>query len=327
MNYELKDCIDAGTEFCPCHLAETGDCILCSQLSGKAFCDCANWKGVCIYQEFIWNGSKAKAGRKNYLCNILKKELIEDNLLILTIKTSHKLAIDLSKVGSYIFIRNPKTEQFYDAPISIMDSDISEDCIKVGIEIKGIKTKSIALLEEGNGILIRGPFWNGDLGLKNIYNSKNSTCIIVARGIGQAPMLPVMKKLHANGNKIIVIMDKAPYKEIFIEDYLKQCNAEVIECNTLENGSLSEEAKIVIQSILNKENVSLVHCSAADILIFSIIEFIDDRVKTSCCNNAKMCCGEGICGTCTARFRGHRVKKMCKFQIEPKYVFEGRRLI
>ncbi|NFG18899.1 sulfide/dihydroorotate dehydrogenase-like FAD/NAD-binding protein, partial [Clostridium botulinum] len=49
MEYEIKDCIDAGSEYCPCHLAETGDCILCSQLSGKKFCDCINWKGVCIY--------------------------------------------------------------------------------------------------------------------------------------------------------------------------------------------------------------------------------------------------------------------------------------
>lgn len=73
MEYEIKDCIDAGSEYCPCHLAETGDCILCSQLSGKKFCDCINWKGVCIYQEFIWNGKKAKEERETYLGKIIKK--------------------------------------------------------------------------------------------------------------------------------------------------------------------------------------------------------------------------------------------------------------
>ena len=45
---ETIDCIDAGSEFCPCHLAESGECILCSQLQGSHFCDCLNWKGVCI---------------------------------------------------------------------------------------------------------------------------------------------------------------------------------------------------------------------------------------------------------------------------------------
>ena len=49
MKYEIIDCIDAGTEYCPCHLAETGDCILCSELCSKTFCDCVNWKGTCIY--------------------------------------------------------------------------------------------------------------------------------------------------------------------------------------------------------------------------------------------------------------------------------------
>ena len=65
---ETIDCIDAGTEFCPCHLAESGECILCSQLQGGHFCDCLNWKGVCIYQEFHDNGNKAKEQRKTYTC-------------------------------------------------------------------------------------------------------------------------------------------------------------------------------------------------------------------------------------------------------------------
>ena len=60
---EYANCIDCGTEFCPCKLAETGECILCSQLQGEHFCDCLNWNGVCIYQELYNNGMKAKKGR------------------------------------------------------------------------------------------------------------------------------------------------------------------------------------------------------------------------------------------------------------------------
>jgi dihydroorotate dehydrogenase electron transfer subunit len=327
VNYEIRDCIDAGTEYCPCHLAETGDCLICSQLSGKTFCDCINWKGVCIYQEYKWNGEKAKKGRKSYSCKITKKENVEKNVIVFSILAPHELVKNLTHPGSYVFLRSGKTSQFYDVPISIMDIDTEENLLIVAIEIKGIKTKCINLLNEGDSILVRGPYWNGDLGLRNIYKSKEGTSVIIARGIGQAPMIPVLKKLYSNGNKIIVIMDKANYKNIFIQKYLELCNCTVINCNTLQSGAISEELKSILDRLFENENINLVHCSGPDILNYKALEYLGSKVDFSCCNNAKMCCGEGVCGACSTRFKGHRVKKLCKAQIEPKYIFEGRRLI
>ncbi|NFM46588.1 sulfide/dihydroorotate dehydrogenase-like FAD/NAD-binding protein [Clostridium botulinum] len=314
-------------ETCPCHLAETGDCILCSQLSGKKFCDCINWKGVCIYQEFIWNGKKAKEERETYLGKIIKKDNIEDKTIVLTISLSHKLCQQLVYPGSFVFLRNKNDSGFYDAPISIMDVDTEENFIKVAIEIRGVKTKTIASLNKNDDILVRGPFWNGVLGLKNVYMTKNGASLLISRGIGQAPLVPVMKKLYSNGNKIIAIIDNSGYENILIKDYLELYNTEVIELNTLKAGELTEELKDKLKEILDKEDINIIHCSAQDIIIYKLIEFLDGKVPISSSNNAKMCCGEGVCGTCTVRYKGHIVKRLCKVQTEPKYVFRERRLI
>lgn len=327
MKYEIIDCIDAGSEYCPCHLAETGDCLLCSQLCGKTFCDCVKWKGTCIYQEYVWNGKKAKEGRRTYTCKIIKKEIIENDLLILSINVTHKLAKDLLRPGSFVFLRNPSTEEFYNVPLSVMDVQSEENIIKIALEIKGTKTKKINELNENDDILVKAPFWNGVFGINRVYESKDATSIIIARGIGQAPIIPVMKKLYSNGNKIIVIIDKANYNTNFIKDYLQMCSAKVIECNTFCNGDTTDELKELLNKLLANENVNLVHCAGPDILIYKIMQFLNDRTNFSCCNNAKMCCGEGICGACTTRFKGHRVKRLCKIQTDPKYIFEGRRLI
>ena len=327
MNYEITDCIDAGTDYCPCHLAEAGECILCSQLSGKTFCDCINWKGVCIYQEYIWNGGKPKTQRKSYVCKVLKKETPDKKLVIFTILTSHKLVQDLMHPGSYVFIRHPQTTQFYDAPISVMDVNLEENWIKLAIEIKGIKTKSINKIKEGENILIRAPFWNGIFGLKNVYNSKDGTSVVLARGIGLAPMVPVLKKLYSNGNKIITIVDRANYKDIFVKEYLTLYNCEVIEMNSLVKGEVSEELKNLLTKLIKDEKVNLVHCDGPDILNLKITEFLKHKVNIACCNNARMCCGEGVCGSCSARFKGRVVKRLCKIQAEPKNLFEGRRYI
>ena len=135
---ETIDCIDAGSEFCPCHLAESGECILCSQLQGSHFCDCLNWKGVCIYQELYNNGNKAKEQRKTYTCKVCEKVLCQDDVLLIKFEAPHKLVIDLARPGSFIFIRSNE-DVYFDVPISILESDIETNIISIMIEIRELK--------------------------------------------------------------------------------------------------------------------------------------------------------------------------------------------
>jgi dihydroorotate dehydrogenase electron transfer subunit len=258
---------------------------------------------------------------------VIKKENPEKDLVVFTLLTSHKITQDLTHPGSYIFMRSPQSLQFYDAPISVMEANVEENWIKVSIEVKGIKTKGIDRVKEGESMLIRAPFWNGVLGLRNLFSVKDGTSIVVARGIGLAPMIPVLRKLYSNGNRLITIIDKANYEEIFVKNYLNAYDCRIIECPTLDKGELSEEIKEILQKLIDTENLNLVHCDGPDILIFKMMEFLKSRVKFSCCNNAKMCCGEGVCGTCSVRYKGHVVKRLCKVQSDPKNLFEGRRLI
>ena len=217
---ENIDCIDAGTEYCPCKLAESGECLLCSQLHGSTFCDCLNWKGICIYQEFYYNGNKAKEGRKTYNCIVEDRTLYDNEVLLIKFKAPHKLVIDLSKPGSFIFIRTEENI-YFDVPISILDANIDTNIISIMIEIRGVKTKKLLEIKEGGNITIRGPYWNGVFGVKNIKKQKDSNAIVLARGIGMAPMLPVIKKLKENNNQVTVILDKAPFKDIYVTDYLE----------------------------------------------------------------------------------------------------------
>lgn len=327
---EAVDCIDAGTEFCPCHLAESNECILCSQLQGSCFCDCLNWNGVCIYHEFINNGSKAKEGRKTFNCLVEKKVLYQNDVLLIKFKVPHKLAIDLVKPGSFIFIRTNENV-YFDVPISILESNIETNIVTIMIEIRGIKTKKLLDIEEGGEITIRGPYWNGVFGLKNLNKQVNNNVLVIARGIGMAPMMPVIRKLSLNNNNINLILDKDPYKGNYVQEFLSEYNLNIIEESVLDKGELTDEVKVLIKSYIKEKNVSYIHLAGADILTVKIIEYLDniegDEVKLSCCNNIKMCCGEGVCGSCTARFSGHRVKRFCKVQADPRNVFEGRRFI
>lgn len=327
---ESIDCIDAGTEFCPCHLAESGECILCSQLHGSCFCDCINWKGVCIYQEFHDNGNKAKVGRKTYSCEVSESIIYENELLLIKFKAPHKLAIDLAKPGSFIFVRSEENV-YFDVPISILESDIETNIISIMVEVRGIKTKKLLDIKVGQNITIRGPYWNGVFGLKNIRKQKNNHAIVLARGIGMAPVIPVISKLVKQGNKVTVILDRRPYQDIYVSEWLDKIDIIPQEMNLIDKGELSPEAKVAVKSLIKYNNISLIHTAGADILTYKLIEFLNELerndIDLSCCNNFKMCCGEGVCGSCTARFSGQRVKRFCKVQTDPRSIFEGRRFI
>lgn len=299
-------------------------------MQGSHFCDCLNWKGVCIYQELHDNGNKAKEQRKTYTCKVCEKILYPDDVLLIKFEAPHKLVIDLARPGSFIFIRSEENV-YFDVPISILESDIEKDIISIMIEIRGIKTKQLLNIESGGNITIRGPYWNGVFGLKNIRKQKNNEALVIARGIGMAPMMPVIDRLVENGNTVTLILDKQPFKEIYVSEWLDKLNIVPQEMNLIEKGELSPEGKVAIKSIVKYNNISLIHIAGADILTYSVIDFLDslDRqdIDLSCCNNFKMCCGEGVCGSCTARFAGHRVKRFCKVQASPRGIFEGRRLI
>ncbi len=256
--------------------------------------------------------------------------LCQDDVLLIKFEAPHKLAIDLAKPGSFIFIRSDENV-YFDVPISILDSNIDTNIISVMIEIRGVKTKQLLNIESGGEITIRGPYWNGVFGLKNIRKQKNNNILVIARGIGMAPMVPVIKKLVQNDNKVTVIVDKQPFNDVYVSEWLDKLNIVPQEMNLIEKGKLSPEAKVAIKSIIGYNNISLIHIAGADILTYDVIEYLDylDRqdIDLSCCNNFKMCCGEGVCGACTARFSGHRVKRFCKVQASPRAIFEGRRLI
>lgn len=326
---EATDCIDAGSEFCPCKLAETGECIICSQMHGKCFCDCSNWKGVCIYQEFFNNGMKAKKGRDKYSSKILSIDNYKNDLLLIKLDVPHKLALQLINPGSYIFVC-PDENMYFDTPISILESDSDKNIITLAVEVRGIKTKKLLDFKEGDKINIRAPYWNGVFGIKNIEKQNGTNCLVLGKGIGLAPMIPVIRRLKLQDCNVSVGIDYSSLDKEFIDEFISKYDTKNNEINLLDKGELTKECKKLIKDSLDS-GTNYIHTAGADILSLRVIEFLDSLnrkdVLLSCCNNFKMCCGEGICGACTARYKGHRVKRFCKVQTDPRSIFEERRLI
>lgn len=324
MSYEAVDCIDAGSEYCPCYLAETNNCLICSQLQGKEFCDCINWKGVCIYQEYIWNGGKRKKPREGISARVLEKKAVSDKTLFLKIKVSKTLSRELNQPGSYLFIREENHPDFFDVPMSVMYADENEGTLDLLLQIKGVKTK--VLKDIGDSLSIRAPYWNGIIGLKNLKTVKDKKCVIVTRGIAQAPSVLVAKKLRFSGNDVMVFMDRGSCNTTYSRDYFERLGCSVTETTAIKNKAIDENFRLKLQEIMNTGTIGLVFSGGSDILhrgMLDIIKRSNNDIPFVCTNNANICCGEGVCGSCNIRLKDGRRIKACKAQVNPADMIGG----
>lgn len=307
MAIQRWECIDAGSDYCPCYLAETMDCITCSHLKGKEFCDC-EWRGVCIYQAYIFEGNRKKEPREDIEAPIIETREYGENIIIFTLKIPHTLARELNQPGAYIFIRNEKFKHYFDIPISIMQVDTNKDLIRLAVEIHGVKTKTIKTAK--NHLLIRGPYWNGLLGLRHLKQTRDSNCLFVVRGIAQAPAILAVNYLLRNNNTVDLIIDTGTANYDFMEDYC-EIN-EFKKCNLYE----SEGIKLLDKQI-NSKKYSLVFIGTSDYLRENLYASNNKlkEIKNVTTNNNEICCGEGICGSCTIYDIDGMPIRTCKTQV------------
>ncbi|AFS78425.1 hypothetical protein Curi_c14150 [Gottschalkia acidurici 9a] len=318
MKHRLE-CIDAGSEYCPCYLAETNDCITCSHLQGKEFCEC-NWRGICIYQEYVMNGCKRKKQRESNVAKVEEIKNISDNCIILKLKVNNTLARQLKEPGAYVFLRGEELPHYFDTPMSIMDVDEVNGYIYIAYQILGSKTKKLE--KDREEYLVRGPYWNGLYGMKNLKKVSNKECLVVVKGIAQAPAILVVKKLLKNQNNVTFIVDKGAIGDVFIKDFIKGLNMKTIETNLQ-----SSSGEMLIKNILKNNDIGLVYSGGSDVLHSSIIRMIDETKKDPfivVTNNNEICCGEGVCGGCTIRLADGVRAKSCKTQLDARKVIERR---
>ena len=307
---EKTKCIDSGSEYCPCYLAETNDCLVCTHLQGKGFCDCS-WSGVCIYQDFFWCGNKIKNSRTESEGLIIDKKMIGEKVCIFKIKISKTLARQLKHPGSYILMRDPEKPLIFNVPMSIMSADEINGEIEVAVEIIGAKTKS--LIDCSEKIIIKGPFWNGVLGLKELKHLHHNNVLVIARGIALAPTLLLIEYLLKNNNSITFLVDPGKIGEIFIMDRLKDLDINLLEINIRSEYGLER-----IKSLLRSKKFEFLFSGGADklhkILLNELSSFEND-IKFASTNNSHICCGEGICGSCESKTSDGTSVKMCKCQL------------
>ncbi|MEG1286084.1 MAG: hypothetical protein RRZ84_08435 [Romboutsia sp.] len=306
----VRGCADAGTKYCPCHLAYSGDCIKCSLNKGKKTCDCL-WQGVCIYNEIQHNGENQINEREEYLCNIVDQREIQSNIFLIKIEIPKIIAKDLCKPGAYVLLKSKdKDSDIFNAPISVMDVDVENNILEVIIKPRGIKTKPIVKFDS---VRVKGPYFNGVFGLRELNTTYNLNCVVILNGLSQVNSIKLIRKLIENKNHVEVFIDtKAVILNEVVEKIMKT------GANIHELDIRLDEAFIL--DYIRRNDVKLVYSgghTSFNKYIMNKIDSVNKDIKLVIPNNNLICCGEGVCGACTVNLNGERVKS-CKTQIDSR---------
>ncbi|NLY70356.1 MAG: hypothetical protein GX076_01520 [Clostridiales bacterium] len=304
------DCVDAGSENCPCYLALTDDCLICSRLQGKDCCDC-NWKGVCIYNEFIQGNKRVNNPRKDFPAEIVKKKYYLDDLVAITLQVGKGFALKASRPGSYIFLRKEDSENFYETPLCVMAADIEKEQVTIAIKVISSKTKTI--VEAEDRLMVRGVYRNGILGINEITDRdvKGKKILMVVKGIGLAPAMLTANYLWLK-NRVDLVIDREKVSEDLIADYLGEGEGIIKYMNLADQIDQKE-----LKDLLIRENYDTVIILASDHFIKLIAKMVKDTIpqaKLAVSNNFNICCGEGVCGACSVVNSKGQTFKMCKCQ-------------
>ena len=334
-----KKCIDAGTVNCPCYLAEYGKCQVCSRLGGSctcctvcsggselhdAGCDCdrnagtpaacnCQWQGVCIYNEYMQNKFCIYEQRESRLCEIQKIKWFEDDLAVMRISVPRGMAERASLPGSFVFVKSPEMESYFDFPVSVLRSDFENSALELAVKVLGPKSR--ALLDRDRGYVeLRGVYRNGLLGAEKLLGAGDRLrtanqggtdldagklrVLCFTKGIGIAPVANYIR--WADGrDRIDVIADLDKISREFAEYVLGAGGINsVTYCPLPLELPWAEQEKY-------------------DVIIISASDYYQQNIyvpeaKKVLSNNTSMCCGEGICGACICMDANGTAHRMCK---------------
>lgn len=311
----IRRCGDLSSEFCPCLLAEVNQCEYCSRLQGKDYCDC-NWSGKCPLYEKYWlthsGGQLQRRLRPDYSGRIISRSKVSPEMYIYEIEVPLMLAEGLVRIGSFIFLRcqgDPKEAHF---PVGLMAAE--EGRITVAVECNGIKTRRFCQ-SEIDDILVTGPYFNAVLGSPWIDNIEFGRVLLIAGGSGQAPAVSIAQKLASGQNEIVCLLSAGHLAKLFAKDYLEKyirpSQLHIIK-------GLPEDGQAKLDAVTANEAFDLVVSAGPDGQHAMLMQYFKDKgisIPMAATNNAVMCCGEGLCGSCRKILKSGQAVRMCKAQV------------
>ncbi len=186
-------------------------------------------------------------------------------------------------------------------PLTIADWDCERGTVTLIFMVVGASTQKLAKMNPGDRLeALSGPLGHAS----EIENY--GTVVLVAGGVGTAPVYPIMKALKEKGNKIIAIQGARTKELLFWQDKLASVSDEHII--TTDDGSFGRKGLVTepLKEILEKDKSvgRVVAIGPAIMMKFCAKTSQPFGIKTMVSLNPIMVDATGMCGVCRVNVGG-----------------------
>ncbi|MDX2431419.1 MAG: sulfide/dihydroorotate dehydrogenase-like FAD/NAD-binding protein [Bacteroides sp.] len=227
---------------------------------------------------------------------IIEKEYFSEAVVRLVIEAPH--IAKRRKAGHFVIVKTgEKGERI---PLTIADADAEKGTITLIIQKVGVTSSKICKLELGDEITdVVGP-----LG-KPTHIENVGTILASGGGVGVAPLLPIVKALKEEGNRVITVLAARTKDLIILEEQMREHSDEVIIMT--DDGSYGKKGLVTqgMEEVILREKVDLaVTVGPAVMMKFATLLTGKYDIPTVASLNTLMVDGTGMCGACRVSVGG-----------------------
>jgi len=165
----------------------------------------------------------------------------------------------------------------------------------ITVQKVGPATTSLFELREGDSMGIRGPFGNG-------FQIKGSNILLVAGGVGAAPLSPLAEKASLQGLKVTTLLGAKTKEELVFRERFEAAGKVMV---ATDDGTAGKHG-YVTQLIDGMKDYDQIYCCGPEIMMKKILDKVQPE-KSQFSLHRYIKCGIGICGACCVD--GQRVCK------------------
>ncbi len=223
------------------------------------------------------------------------KELVKD---IYEMVIDEPFVSKKARAGHFVVVMpDEKGERI---PLTVADYDAEKGTITLVIMAVGTSTRKLVNLDIGTNLhAFLGPLGHAS----EVENY--GTVIMVAGGVGTAPIYPIAKALKAAGNRVISIQGARNKNLLFWTEKLASVSDEHIVCT--DDGSFGRKGLVTepLKEIIEREGKENIGCvfsiGPAIMMKFCALTTKPFEVKTIVSLNSIMIDGTGMCGGCRVK--------------------------
>jgi ferredoxin--NADP+ reductase len=228
---------------------------------------------------------------------ILEKQALTDNTDLMEIEAP--LIAHKARAGQFIIVR--KDEFSERIPLTIADYDAERGSITIIFQKVGMSTHQLAEMQAGDQLRnVVGP-----LGKFTPIDNFGKV-VLVAGGVGIAPVFPIARSLHEAGNHVTLILGARSQNLLFWEDKMRTACDELIICT--DDGSKGRKAVVTepLHEILeNNPGIARVWAIGPAIMMKFCCETTRPfNTPTVVSLDSVMVDGTGMCGACRVEVGG-----------------------